>query len=113
MESEKKRHIEFLKHTENQTGQRLILKNVVRRVTIEGEHTYLMIMREDKEMGKKQVIELQPMINAPHQLSALCIPTELIKFALPYRYLFEYKAIRIVTHNSNEEFILVFGQVNT
>ena len=54
-----------MKHTEIKAGVKLILKHVVRRVTIEGEHTYLMIMREDKESGKKQVIELQPMINAP------------------------------------------------
>ena len=65
VETEKKRHIEYLKHTENKTGVKLILKHVVKRVTIEGEHTFLMIMREDKESGKKQVIELQPMLNAP------------------------------------------------
>jgi len=31
-----------------------------------------------------------------------------VKYALTYRYMYEYKAIRLVTWQNNEEYLIVF-----
>jgi hypothetical protein len=57
------RYLHYLKHT------KCLLKHIVTRVTIEGEHTYLMLVRAGpggKPASAGVELELIPMMNAPH-----------------------------------------------
>ena len=77
------------------------VKQTVTRVTIEGEHTCMIVIRksESDEMKKESVdIELIPILNAPHQFQSIAFGAKDIKLCLTYRYLFQRTALRIVTH---------------
>ena len=82
--------MQYVKHTESTTGAKFPVKQIVKRVTIEGEHTYLLLV-------KPLELELLPVMNAPHQTQPIVIRLEEVKFCLEYRYMFEYTGLRIVT----------------
>ena len=84
------------------------IKQVVKRVTIEGEHTCLMILKQDQTQNEPLCLEILPIMNAPYQSqSTLSIPLEQIKIVHIYRYLFQYRSLRIVTDKC-EEYIFEF-----
>ncbi len=39
-----KKYIQFIKHSEKAMGYKYSLKEIVKRITIEGEHTYLLLL---------------------------------------------------------------------
>lgn len=51
------------------------------------------------------------MLNAPHQSNPICIDLDRIRIVSKYRYMFEYKALRIVTWDSPEEYVFLFKTV--
>lgn len=53
-------------------------------------------------------IEVTPILNAPYQLAQVTISLQDLKAVLTYRYLYERKAIRLVTRAESKEFIIVF-----
>ena len=64
MDNEKKRYLEYFKHSEkNDKSQKFLAKQVVKRVTIEGEHNYMFLLKQDE--NKQSFIELLPIMNAP------------------------------------------------
>lgn len=47
--------------------QRYAHKIIVKRITIEGEHTYMLMIREgNPESGEAKTVVLEPLLNAPH-----------------------------------------------
>lgn len=56
-------------------------------------------------------IEVTPILNAPYQLAQVTIAMQDLKAVLSYRYLYERKAIRLVTRSENKELIVVFKSV--
>ena len=74
------------------------LKQTVTRVTIEGEHTCVLVCRSNK-------IELFPILNAPHQTSQITIPYSQILMVRTYRYLQRDTCFRIV-NNTYEEYLI-------
>jgi len=87
------------------------VKQTVTRVTIEGEHTCMLVIRKASDPGSVKPdlceLELIPILNAPHQTSPVLISMQNVKLVLTYRYLFQRNAIRIVTHQ-NHEYLLHF-----
>lgn len=81
-------------------------------MTIEGEHTCLMLLKQDQSNSYKEplAIEIIPVMNAPYQSQTLTIALDRIKIIHAYRYLFQYKAIRIVTDKC-EEYIFEFSKL--
>ena len=73
--------MDFLKETEYQYKQSIKLlkqpnvsthlykiKQIVKRVTIEGEHTCLMLLKQDyNAQNEPLVLEIIPIMNAPYQ----------------------------------------------
>jgi hypothetical protein len=57
-----------MKHNEKSMGAKYQAKEIVKRITVEGEHSYIMIMKVDNIPGKKCVayLEFFPLMNAPH-----------------------------------------------
>lgn len=53
-------------------------------------------------------IQITPILNAPYQLAEVKIPLQDLKVALTYRYMFERRAIRLVTRSESKEFIINF-----
>lgn len=46
---------------------KFLIKEVVKRITVEGEHTYLMLLKQPtKNTFDDAYIELLPIMNAPH-----------------------------------------------
>ena len=60
--------------------------------------------------GKSALYEIQitPILNAPYQLAEVKIPLQELKVALTYRYMYERRAIRIVTRSECKEYIINF-----
>lgn len=89
------------------------IKQFVKRITIEGEHNCLFLLKHDQTVGQPQnlSIEIIPVMNAPYQVQHIHIPLNQIKIVHVYRYMFQYKAIRIVTTSLSsppEEYIFDF-----
>jgi len=67
-------------------------KQTVTMVTIEGEHTCMLVIRRtcDPAQVKSDIVELEliPILNAPHQCSSVAISIKNLKLVLTYRYLF-------------------------
>jgi hypothetical protein len=80
------------------------VKQIVKRVTIEGEHTCLMLLKQDLSMTNHEplCLEILPIMNAPYQSQTLNIPLASIRIVHIYRYLFQHKALRIVTDKQDE-----------
>lgn len=55
----------MVKFQEKTNHSKFAFKEVVRRITVEGEHTYLMLMRQQNK-GSDFTIEFLPIMNAPH-----------------------------------------------
>ena len=53
-------------------------------------------------------IEITPILNAPYQLAQVTIPLQDLKVALTYRYMYERRAIRLVTRSESKEYIINF-----
>jgi hypothetical protein len=88
-------------------GMRYLIKLIVKRITIEGEHTYLMTMRPPTS-SSPATLDLHPILNVPHQAShLLSIPVPTIKWVLPYQYMFQLKGLRLVSYEC-EEHLIVF-----
>jgi hypothetical protein len=76
------------------------IKQVVKRITVEGEHLCLLLLKQDQRHGfvkEPLCLEVIPIMNAPYQRQTIQIPLESIEMAHIYRYLFQYKSVRIVT----------------
>ena len=58
--------------------------------------------------GTMFAIEITPILNAPYQLARVTIPLQDLKLALTYRYLYERRAIRLVTRTASAEYIINF-----
>ena len=113
----------FLKETESQYKQSIKqvksekvsshlykIKQIVKRITIEGEHTCLMLQKHDQTMASNSeslCLEIIPIMNAPYQKQTLTLPLSSFKIVHIYRYLFQYKTLRIVTEKS-EEYLFEF-----
>eukprot|EP00347_Sterkiella_histriomuscorum_P014669 403360000 len=109
IDNEKKKYLEYIKHSEQSDKQsKYLIKQVVKRVTIEGEHNYLVLLQHDSQ--KLYNLQLIPIMNSPYQIMPIFISLDQIKYVQTYRYLFQYNSIRIVTHQSHEEYILVFSK---
>lgn len=67
-------------------GTRYLQKQIVKRVSIEGEHTLMLTVKQ--QHNGSFVIELTPIYNAPHQRESILIHPGEIKFALAYKYMF-------------------------
>jgi len=78
---------------------------IVKRITIEGEHTYLLTLKPPTS-SSSGTLDLHPVFNLPHG-SPLSVQLPHIKWVLPYQYMFQPKGIRLVTH-ACEEYLLVF-----
>ena len=75
------------------------IKQVVKRVTVEGEHTCLLLLKHDQRQGfvkDELCLEIIPIMNAPYQ-KTLQIALDKISMVHVYRYLFQYRSVRIVT----------------
>jgi len=90
---------------EQALGMKYLIKLIVKRITIEGEHTYLMTMRPPTS-SSPATFDLHPILNVPHQASLLSIPVPTIKWALPYQYMFQVKGLRLVTYECEENLIV-------
>ena len=86
VKAEKKRCLHFAKLEETASGVKCLLKQIVRRVTIEGEHSYLLLVKGTDTAVS--MLELVPIVNAPHQTEVIKIYPGDIKFALSYSYMF-------------------------
>ena len=76
----------------------------MKRVTIEGEHTYLLLLKPSDSLPE---LTLQPIFNCPYQSETqITLNLHEIKYALPYRYMYQLKAMRLVTFNANEYLIV-------
>lgn len=66
------------------------MKQIVKRITIEGEHTCLMLLKQDLSVSSHEPLSLEilPIMNAPYQGQTLVIPLASIKILHIYRYLF-------------------------
>ena len=54
-------------------------------------------------------LEITPILNAPYQLARVTIPLNDLKLALTYRYMYERRAIRLVTRSTpHQEYIINF-----
>ena len=84
VKAEKKRCLHLAKLEE--AGVKCLLKQIVRRVTIEGEHSYLLLVKGTDTTVS--MLELVPIVNAPHQTEVIKIYPGDIKFALSYSYMF-------------------------
>ncbi len=92
---------------EQAIGMKYLTKLIVKRITIEGEHTYLMTMRPPTS-SSPATLDLHPILNVPHQAShLLSIPVPTIKWVLPYQYMFQMKGLRLVSFEC-EEHLIVF-----
>ena len=85
-------------------------------MTVEGEHNCLMLLKHDQSQGSVNSkdanlsLEIIPILNAPYQRQTLVIPLSSIKIVHIYRYLFQYKSIRIVTEKA-DEYIFEFQKI--
>ena len=61
-----------------------------------------MLLKHDINNKEPLTLEIIPIMNAPYQHQALTIPLESIRIIHVFRYLFQYKSIRIVTDNAQE-----------
>lgn len=88
------------------------IKQVVKRVTMEGEHTCLMLLQHDQTMAHARPLSLEivPIMNAPYQNANLQIELDDIRIVHLYRYMFQYKALRVVTVDGRE-YIFEFQKV--
>ena len=92
------------------------IKQTASRITIEGEHICLFILKRVPIEGEVQddqpefefEIEITPILNAPYQLSRVTIPLKDLKVCLTYRYMYERRAIRFVTKLEAKEYIINF-----
>jgi len=50
---------------EQALGMKYLIKLIVKRITIEGEHTYLMTMRPPTS-SSPATLDLHPILNVPH-----------------------------------------------
>jgi hypothetical protein len=73
-------------------------KQIVKIVTIEGEHTCLLKVRAD-------LIEIVPINNAPHMKAKVILAKEL-KFVLAYKYMYRQRGIRLVLMNLEEIIVI-------
>lgn len=107
-EARRKDYLEMLKSSAA-LGVIIEAKQTVTSVTIEGEHTCMLLIRRVSDPGSSKLesceLELIPLLNAPHQASPVTITMQNIKLVLTYRYLFQRNAIRLVTHQ-NQEYLL-------
>ena len=54
---------------------------------------------EAEQLNPTYDIEITPILNAPYQLAQITIPLKDLKAALTYRYMYERRAIRLVTRS--------------
>ena len=124
IDSRKKEYLEFAKQNEKGVAAAIELKQTATRVTIEGEHVCLFVVRRvnappadlaffDTAALVNQTrpafeIEITPILNAPYQLAQVTLPLQDLKAVLTYRYLFERKAIRLLTRTESREYIICF-----
>ena len=128
IDSRKKEYLEFVKQNDSQAangGRSAIeVKQTATRITIEGEHVCLFLIRRVNtpsvpettdaatataaQQSAMHEIEITPILNAPYQLAQVTIPLQDLKVALTYRYMYERRAIRLVTRSENKEYIINF-----
>ncbi len=51
-------------------------------------------------------LSLQPIFNCPYQTALITVALSDLKYALPYRYMYQLKAVRLVTF-ANLEYLVV------
>jgi hypothetical protein len=107
LDARRKEYLETIKTQEKQQNALntvVDVKQTVTRVTIEGEHTCMLVIRRTGDAGlvKSGIVELElmPILNAPHQCASVTIAMKNIKLVLTYRYLFSRNALRIVTYQN-------------
>lgn len=63
-----------------------------------------MLLKQDLIMSSQEplCLEILPIMNSPYQSQTLIIPLASIKILHIYRYLFQHKALRIVTDKQDE-----------
>ncbi len=101
VENEKKRALVRAKQNAN-----VMHKLIVKRLTIEGEHTYLLVIRGTDKEGAADLY-LEPLVNSPHHPPCLSIQVSHLLYALPYTYLAtKDRALRLVTSDLNDYLLL-------
>jgi hypothetical protein len=65
IENEKKRYLVQARQNEQVIGQKYLAKQIVKRVTIEGEHTYMLLIKTAANQSLSEV-QLIPIYNCPH-----------------------------------------------
>lgn len=125
IDSRKKEYLEFVKQSErSQQSSALEFKQTATRITIEGDHICLFMIKRVVTAASEPAhqdhfqqaaarsslyeIDITPILNAPYQLTRVTIPLQDLKLALTYRYLYERRAIRLVTRTSNAEYLINF-----
>jgi hypothetical protein len=93
----KKRYYDFIQTDSSE------LKLVVTRVTIEGEHTCVLVARQKR-------FELMPITNVPHSQPAISLEYADLKYVEPYKCMEQQKSLRLVTCTT-QEYILVCKSV--
>lgn len=105
-------HIQGTKNLQSMSTHLYKIKQICKRVTMEGEHTCLLLLQHDQTLLNQEppFLEILPILNAPYQSQKIQIQLDDIRIVHIYRYLFQYKAVRIVTKRA-DEFIFEFQKI--
>jgi hypothetical protein len=65
-----------------------------------------------KQEQQYPVVEITPILNAPHHPELISIYLRDIKWAIPYKYMYHNRGVRIVTHSLDDHIVILKDQTH-